>query len=91
MSSMCTQDWQKIGSRSIQVPVHSAHSQRTCWGARAEPCASEATVTLEQLPTRQLARAAGHKRPSTWQDNHVTAQEVRWQAHLHFLGQEMRW
>ncbi|BDA48455.1 hypothetical protein COCOBI_12-1340 [Coccomyxa sp. Obi] len=73
--------WQRTtrhahGSRhSLHTTLHSAQSQGTFWDTGEEPCASEATVSLGQLPSRQQARATGLKHASALHHNHNTEQE----------------
>ena len=62
------QVWQQVtrhahGSRhSLHATVHSAQSQDTFCESREGPCASEATVSLGQLPSRRHAKATRLKR-----------------------------
>ncbi|CAL8463673.1 g3207 [Coccomyxa elongata] len=75
------QVWQRAtkhahGSRqSLHATLHSAQSQDTFWDTREEPCASEATVSLGQLPSRQHTRATGLKHASAPHKSQTTEQK----------------
>lgn len=81
-SGLQLQVWQRAtkhahGSRqSLHATLHSAQSQDTFWDTREEPCASEATVSLGQLPSCQRTRATRLKHASAPHKSQTTEQKV---------------